>query len=393
MNILIFEYNHFGIEDIKEVFKKMKHTYKVVTTALIREGKSIEFNSLFTKMIEDCSYDCVFSFNYSPVISNNCNRVHIPYIAFVYDSPQVFLYNYSIINPCNYIFLFDKPIYNELKSGGINTVYYSPLAVNTDRLDRMLKLQSPAKFNSDISFVGSMYNEKHNLYDRMSKKLTPYTHGYLEAIMDAQMHIYGDFFIQNMLSNEIIKDMQNALPVESNNDGIETPEYIYANYFLARKMACKERTEILKSINDELGCDFNIKIYTPNNSSTNNFSKVINMGPVDYYNEMPFVFNNSLINLNITLRSIQTGIPLRAMDILGARGFLMSNWQSDFLELFNPGEDLVLFESHEDLIKKCRYYLAHEKERSQIAANGYGRIKEAHTYEIRFKQIFEIVFA
>ena len=56
---------------------------------------------------------------------------------------------------------------------------------------------------------------------------------------------------------------------------------------------------------------------------------VINMGSVDYYDMMPYVFKCSDINLNITLRSIKTGIPLRAMDIMGAGGFLMSNYQVD----------------------------------------------------------------
>ena len=32
---------------------------------------------------------------------------------------------------------------------------------------------------------------------------------------------------------------------------------------------------------------------------------------VDYYSEMPVIFRKSRINLNITLRSITTGIPLR----------------------------------------------------------------------------------
>lgn len=393
MNILIFEYKSFGIEDVKEVFEKIGHPYKVISTELIRERKSPDFDKLFAFEIQENNYDCVFTFNYSPIISENCNKCNIPYIAFVYDSPQILLYNYTIINPCNYIFLFDKPIYNELKSGGINTVYYMPLAVNTDRLDRMCaSYAGNDSFKSDISFVGSMYNEKHNLYDRMAEKLRPYTKGYLEAIMDAQMHIYGEFFIQEMLKGDILKDMQAAMAVESNKDGIETAEYIYANYFLARKIAFKERSLIMKRLNDELGYNFDIKLYTPDKNAVNNLTEITNMGPVDYYNEMPFVFNNSRINLNISLRSIQTGIPLRAMDIMGAGGFLMSNWQADFFDLFTPGEDLVLFESHDDLISKCHYYLTHEKEREQIAANGYCKVKENHTYEIRFRQIFEIVF-
>ena len=57
-----------------------------------------------------------------------------------------------------------------------------------------------------------------------------------------------------------------------------------------------------------------------------------------------------------------------------------------------PGEDVVLYDSLDDMIKKCRYYLGHEKERQQIADNGYGKIVSGHTYDIRFKEIFDVVF-
>ena len=108
---------------------------------------------------------------------------------------------------------------------------------------------------------------------------------------------------------------------------------------------------------------------------------------------MPYVFKNSAINLNISLRSIRSGIPLRCFDIMGCGGFLLSNYQGDFYEHFVPGEDLVLFESQEDFLNKCDYYLKHDNERRQIAANGYGKVKEFHTYEVRLKEIFEVVFS
>lgn len=44
------------------------------------------------------------------------------------------------------------------------------------------------------------------------------------------------------------------------------------------------------------------------------------------------------------------------------------------------------------MIEKCKYYIKHEKERQQIADNGYGKIVSGHTYDIRFKEIFNIVF-
>ena len=76
----------------------------------------------------------------------------------------------------------------------------------------------------------------------------------------------------------------------------------------------------------------------------------------------------------------------------GAGGFLLSNYQADFYDFFVPGEDIVLYDSIDDLISKCKYYLTHDSEREQIAKNGYEKVANAHTYNIRFKEIFNIVF-
>lgn len=169
-------------------------------------------------------------------------------------------------------------------------------------------------------------------------------------------------------------------------NGVETEEWLFAYYVIARKMANMERTSILKQVSES----FQTKLFTRN--QTPELPDIQNMGPVDYYNMMPYVFRLSSINLNISLRSIKTGIPLRCLDIMGAGGFLLSNYQADFYEHFIPGQDLVLYESVDDLLKKCAYYLRHESERKQIAINGYNKVKEYHTYEVRLQQMFDIVF-
>ena len=273
----------------------------------------------------------------------------------------------------------------------INTVYYMPLAVNTKRLDAMnhdistFNRQTFSHYHSEAAFVGTMYNEIHNLYDRMNN-LSPYTLGYLDGIMNAQLKVYGYYFIEELLNKNIIDDMQQSLPLYPNDDGVETTEWLFAYYVIARKLANIERTTLLRAVSEH----FDTKLYTPN--TTPELPKIHNMGTVDYQQQMPYVFKCSDINLNITLRSIRSGIPLRCFDIMGAGGFLLSNYQADFYEHFIPGEDLVLYESPEDLINKCGYYLKHDSERRQIAANGYGKVSEFHTYEIRLKEIFDIVF-
>lgn len=384
MRILEFENHHFGVEDIKEALNQMGHELTVVSTPLFLERASEDFDKLFEEQIAGQHYDAVFSFNYSAAVSTNCNRHNIPYISWIYDSPLLTLYSYTITNPCNYIFLFDSEQYLQLKNGGINTVYYMPLAVNTARLDHMpMNTRVHQVFDSDVSFVGSMYNEKGNFYERL-ENISPYVKGYLDAVINAQQHIYGANFLEDVLTPDIIKAIQEITPYTPNKDGIETPSYVYANYFLARKVTQNERFEILKAVSDH----FTTKLYTHN--PTPELPDVINKGPIDFYDNMPYVFKCSKINLNITLRSIKSGIPLRCMDIMGAGGFLLTNYQADFLEYFTPDKDFVYYESIDDLIRKCDYYIKHEDERKAIALNGYNKVKEFHNYKVRLNDIFKI---
>ena len=72
---------------------------------------------------------------------------------------------------------------------------------------------------------------------------------------------------------------------------------------------------------------------------------------------------------------------------MGAGGFLLSNFQADFLDDFVPGEDFVYYESKEDLLQKIDYYLTHEKERQDIADNGHHKTAAGHTYRHRVREM------
>ena len=45
--------------------------------------------------------------------------------------------------------------------------------------------------------------------------------------------------------------------------------------------------------------------------------------------------------------------------------------------------------AHFDALDKVEYYMAHEKERLEIAENGYRKVKMAHTYKQRVDNILE----
>lgn len=113
------------------------------------------------------------------------------------------------------------------------------------------------------------------------------------------------------------------------------------------------------------------------------------MGYADYYKQMPDVFKSSKVNLNISLKIIQSGIPLRVFDVLGCGGFLLTNFQAEMPEYFTLGEDFAVYESIEDLYAKADFYLRNESERNRIARHGFETVQKYYTFRQQMEKILK----
>ena len=89
--------------------------------------------------------------------------------------------------------------------------------------------------------------------------------------------------------------------------------------------------------------------------------------------------------------AVSKKVLLCGRSILGSGGFLLTNYQEDFLNYFVPGEDFIYYSSYEEAETYAGYYLSHEKERQQIAANALGKILDAHTFEHRIQTMLSIL--
>lgn len=391
MKILFMDWKSYGNEDIADAVKKLQDGGRDITLEMFPFDNHTErddevFIEKFSAKLDDTNPDFVLSFNYHPVVSVVCNNKGIKYASWVYDNPSLRLFSYTLINSCNYVFLFDSQVYEFFATKGFKTVYYLPLAAAVERYDSInIANTDREKWGGKISFIGSLYNEDHNYFDQIVDKLSDYSKGYLEGLMRSQMEISGMDIVEKGLNKKVLQEMADVLGAKPSYDGVETYEYIYSNYVVDRKITSIERTEILKM----LGERFPVNLFTKDKEVA--MAGVNNRGPIDYYNHMPYVFKTSDINLNITLRSIQRGIPLRVMDILGCGGFLLTNYQADMLSFFEPGKDFVYYESRQDLMDKIAYYLEHEDERLAIAERGHAKIQAGHTYVKRLEEIIDVV--
>lgn len=385
MRILYYDWDEFNGEDCRDAMKRLGHQVDVFKLNMNGfdltpeiEGKIKE---LVTKTEVDGKryYDLLYSFDFFPNISEACQKYGIPYVSWVFDCPHYTLDSHVTNNPVNRIFVFDKVLYQNMVNKGVKTINYSPLGVNEKRLGELCqKLDKETggeiAYEHDVSFLGNLYDNEYNFYDQVNF-LPPVLKGYTDAVIKAQERVFGaDFFTEEEIyPYEKVKELRQYIQFEQTGkyeidyDGVMLD-------ILRKKVTVNERRNILT----EMGKRFNTVLYT--SPGTKPIEGVCDLGLASYNEKMPRVFHRSKVNLNITLRSILSGVSLRVIDILAAGGFLITNYQAEIAEYFEDGVDLVMAYTPEDMIQKTAYYLQHEDERKEIALNGQKKVFEKFAY-------------
>lgn len=389
MNILFYRYGSICEPDIIASFKHLgfnitEDTREVYNKQLLPSDCIKGLNEL----LKQDTYSFVFSINFFPSVSDVCNIWGIPYLCLIVDSPVLELFSTSLANPCNKIFLFDRQLYNDFHHINPDGIFHIPLATNVRdnyATATMASAADRARFSSDISFIGSLYSEK-CLYNQIT--LPEKMRGYVDGLIEAQLLVYGYNFIEECVTPELIEAFCKVRPELINfPDSMKVDtKAVIAQHIISVKVAEQERLRYLKVLSEH----FNVDLYT--GSDTSSMPLIHNRGFAKTNTEMPIIFHQSKINLNLTAKSIRSGLSLRIFDVLGCEGFLITNYQAELPEHFNIGEDLEAYTSLDDLMGKCEYYLSHDKDRQEIAHNGFEKVKKYHTYDIRLTQMLEIAF-
>ncbi len=390
MKLLFYRYGSICEPDVIDGFQELGHTITEITTEITNKTLTPqECIQIVSKVLLEHPVDFVFSINFFPFLSEVCQIFKLPYLCWTVDSPVMELFATSITHPCNRIFVFDRAQYDEISPLNLEHVFHLPLAVNVKQKQNQIQSVSDAvhkKFTSEVSFVGSLYTEKCP-YDKLHNP-PAYLLGYLNGLMEAQLRIYGGFIIEDLLTDEMVETFKEHLPgfFTYPYDSYLTDKKTAAQLYIGNKISAMERLRVMALLSER----FSVDLYTA--SDTSSLPRIHNRGLAKTLEEMPVIFYNSRINLNITSKSIRSGLPLRIFDIMGCGGFVLTNFQPELPEFFTPGEDLVFYENLEDLACKTDYFLHHEKERREIAENGLATVKKFHTYPIRLQQMLKLAF-
>lgn len=371
---------HFKNEDIVWGLLLLGKEVEIIDTDIrVESTDENDVSSLYSKLVDN-SIDVAVSFNFSPALSDACMRMGIIYIAWVYDAPVQMLFEKQVMNNCNYIFSFDKRQVEQTRELFNCNISYLPLGTNTTRNNAVEMTEVDRKrFECDVSFIGRLYSEEE--YKYTCSKVESKTRNELHRICD---EAFGKWDGTDRLFNKLTRESKEEISKVFGNDTSMDSDTLYTTAILISALAKKERIEMLKRL-----AGFNLNFFT---SSTDVDIPGIVVKPyVNYLEELPNAYRFSRINMNITMRGITSGIPLRVFDIMGVGGFALTNFQPEIVDVFSPGKDIEVYHDFDEMEDKVKFYLQHEDSRRKVAETGARTVRDNYSVEKQVSKMLRIV--
>ncbi len=392
MKVLFYRYNSICEPDFIDAFKKAGLEVSEMTVEMQR--KNIPGEERVRLLLEAITKEkplFVFSIDYFPFISLVCDRVGVVYAALSVDCPVAEIYSSEIRRPCNRVFLFDRDQYESVKDENPGHIYYMPLGAATERLSA---IPFPETYEYGVSFIGSLYNEK-DRYALLKKegRIEKSALDHMEELIARQLGVPGMDIIEEGLTAEDIGALKAADPgfYASADSVIDMDRYVAINNYLGNHLTSLDRIRVLNMLAERLP-EGAVHLFT--RSDTSELSgRVVLHGGVDTLTEMPTVFRSSVINLNLTNRTIKKGLPQRIWDILGSGSFCLTDGDRPFDGMLADGSHLRTFGSYEELPEICSYYLEHIEEAEGIAARGFEETAGSHSVLLRAIEIVKVILS
>ncbi|MCR4892810.1 MAG: glycosyltransferase, partial [Lachnospiraceae bacterium] len=340
------------------------------------------FSARIKQDLSEGDYSCIITANFYPIVAKACYDNNLPYLAWIYDSPPDLPTTEGMDYPTNYLFFFSKTDWEKYARLGL-PAYHLPLAVNVKRLSTILP--NHEKYGAQVSLVGNLYSD--SVLPILQDQMNDYQKGFTDALLNLTQKLYGAYVLDEAVTKEFVAAVQREF--QKGPLSYLKPTRSELAWAIASEATYEERLTLLRLMGDR----YDTALYCGriNDTIRKILDNVSIRSHVDYLAEMPQVFKSSDINLCPVLKANIGGIPLRALDIMGCRAFLLSSYQPALAEVFQNGEEIVFYESIEEATEIAGFYLKHPEERERIAENGFQRIVQDFRYEDRVKAMLKTI--
>jgi spore maturation protein CgeB len=88
---------------------------------------------------------------------------------------------------------------------------------------------------------------------------------------------------------------------------------------------------------------------------------------------------------------LDRGLNIRAFELAACSVFQLMQRVPGVAEFFEVGQEIVCFDTREEMLDRIKYYLAHDDERQAIAAAGRARVLRDHTWARRVERMVQLM--
>lgn len=292
------------------------------------------------------------------------HRHQLSYVNFMFDFPMrphvLGCRNHEYLKGT---FIWDRKFIPVLKKLGLKNIHHLPLATDPEYFRPAQKTASML----EISFIGSIIDEKtlRQHRDALPAELLAMAETLIrQKITNNSANIYDENIIYDERTQQNLMDL--------------------LGYLNAR-----HTTFYRKNMIYHLSKYYPLVVFGNKEWQSSDYHKLMIKPMVDYPDILS-IYQNTLININLSATHLASAINQRTFDGFGAGAFVLNDYKDDLIELF-PKDDLKLpyFTNKFDLVEQVQYYLIHPDERESITRHAQEIILAKHTWVHRMGEVLD----
>jgi len=377
--VLMIEAPYFGVREICEAITDLGWELLKVRLKELKSGTEDFLKGLLFS-IATFKPDFVFTINHfgfdeKGILASIFSQYSIPCVSWFLDSP-LFILEAAKLQRFDtlVIFSWDSYYVNVLKDLGFSNVFYLPLGTHP----KYFHPNKEGHKGFEITFVGnSMDHGIRKSLKQLRLKMIPKEIAIKAEQMGKGITHACDNLKAEMFQKELIHKIDNTEDVRRTVREFALFTWV-ANQIYRKAIVNSLYGFWLTIVGDEGWkglVNGNLKVHPE----------------VNYYSELGGIYKRSEINLNLTSFQMPYGVNQRVFDVPATASFLITDFQKDLFEIFEPEKDVVVFHEEEDLVEKVEFYKKRPLLREKIAQSAYQKVIKGHTYHIRLVKLYKQV--
>lgn len=356
--IVILDSGYLAVAECARGLEKLGH--KVFPIALGEDFIKRLLNLLVTVKPDFLLTVNHLGFDEEGKLTDLLTELGIPFASWYVDSPTYVLKNdRRNVSDCCVMFCWDSWYLEAIEAMGFSRPVCLPLATDPD-IFKPLGKSRKGNNGVQLSFVG---NSMEQATKKWSGKFSPHRFATIK-----EKAVFRQLDARQMAMSDILK----------NFEGIETDEFLDMEAALVWESTQTYRLKLVKAL-----LPLGLVIYGDDGWRGLLDSDTAIRPQVDYYRQLPRVFNGTAVNINATSMQMKRTVNQRVFDVAACGSFLLTDRMSDMDDFFEPGTESVCYDTIDEAVSLAAYYLGKNFEREKIAKAARKRVLADHTYEKR----------